>query len=351
MTESTKPWLQFLAQNGARIDQDPSQQIAAFGEASPAAQLPRNFIAPLTDLGAIEASGEDAVGFLHNQLTNDVEQLAADQARLAGYCTPKGRLLATFTIWRTADAILLLLPRQIQAQIQKRLQMYVLRSKVKLNDAGERLAVLGLAGEAIADSLKSWFPTLPAQAHAKVDSEAGTLIRVADAAQMPRYLWVAPPAALIRAWPELVKQATPVATALWRLTEIHAGMPQVTQATQEQFVPQMVNYELIGGVNFKKGCYPGQEIVARSQYLGKLKRRMLLATVDSGEVRAGTEVYASGDPEQPCGMVVNAEPNLQNGADCLVELKIAAAEEGSVHLGSAGGPALRFIPLPYPLPA
>jgi folate-binding protein YgfZ len=136
--------------------------------------------------------------------------------------------------------------------------------------------------------------------------------------------------------------------AAWHLASIHAGIPQVTAATQEQFVPQMINFELIGGVNFKKGCYPGQEIVARSQYLGKLKRRVVLASLDNASARAGDEVFAADDPAQPAGMVVNAAPNGAGGADALVEIKLAALD-GAVHHGTAGGTLLRFLPLPYAL--
>lgn len=353
MTESNDAWLQFLAQSGASFDQERPGDVVRFGEAGDggAAALPRNVVAPLTDLGLIGATGEDAASFLHNQLTNDVEHLDAGSARLAGYCSPKGRMLASFLMWRTGEEIFLQLPRTIQPAVQKRLQMFVLRAKARLTDRANDFATLGLAGESVADLLKNWFPSLPAQPWQKTDSEAGSLIRVADADGMARYQWTAPPDVLTAAWPELVKVATPVATSVWRLLDIHAGIPRVTQATQEQFVPQMVNFELIGGVNFKKGCYPGQEIVARSQYLGKLKRRMLLASVDVLDARPGMEVFSSADPDQPCGMVVNAEPNFSRASDCLVELKIAAVEGGTVHLGSATGPVLAFSTLPYSLPA
>jgi tRNA-modifying protein YgfZ len=344
MTDPTTPWLQFLARNGFNIDENGN---AVAGNASAPAAA---FFTPLTDLGLIAAAGDDAVTFLHNQLTNDVENLGAGEARLAGYCSPKGRLLATMLMWREADAVLLQLPRQIQAAIQKRLQMFVLRSKVKLADLSSERAALGLSGQAAADVLKTWFPVLPDRPFVKLDGEAGTLIRVADADGAPRYEWSAPAAVVERAWPTLSAALTPAGTQAWRLGEIHAGIPQITQPTQEQFVPQMVNYELIGGVNFKKGCYPGQEIVARSQYLGKLKRRMVLASVDQDDVKAGMEVFTKADPEQPCGMIVNAERRPQGGADCLVEIKLAAIEVGTVHLGSASGPALRIQALPYPLP-
>ncbi|GIZ54132.1 CAF17-like 4Fe-4S cluster assembly/insertion protein YgfZ [Noviherbaspirillum aridicola] len=348
MTESTNAWLQFLAQSGASFDQERPHEVTGFGDLP---GIPRNVVSPLTDLGLIGATGDDAANFLHNQLTNDVEHLDMGSARLAGYCSPKGRMLASFLMWRGSEGFFLQLPRAIQPAVQKRLQMFILRAKAKLADRGDELPTLGLAGESVGDLLKKWFPSLPAQPWQKSDSEAGTLIRVPDADGLPRYRWTAPVAILVQAWPELVTLATPAATALWRLLDIRAGLPQVTQATQEQFVPQMVNYELIGGVNFKKGCYPGQEIVARSQYLGKLKRRMMLASVDSLDARAGMEVFSSEDPDQPCGMIVNAEPNFSHGCDCLVELKTAAAEAGSVHLGAAGGPVLAFRALPYPLPA
>lgn len=341
-------WLQFLAANGARVDEHDSS--VQFDSTPLAAELPRIHVAPLADQGLIALSGDDAASFLHNQITNDVEHLPATEARLAAYCSPKGRMLASFLMWKTGEEILLQLPRQIQAPVQKRLQMYVLRAKAKLQDASDRLALLGIGGPGGGELLAAWFPVLPAQPFAKADSGNGSLIRLPDAFGSARYQWVLPVEAAQALWPEISKSATPVSTEVWRLTDIHAGIPQITQPTQEQFVPQMINFELIGGVNFKKGCYPGQEIVARSQYLGKLKRRMLLASA-AAEARPGMEVYSSADPDQPCGMVVNAARNLQGATDMLVEVKIAAAEEGTVHLGSAQGPALSFASLPYALPA
>ncbi|MBC7490424.1 MAG: tRNA-modifying protein YgfZ, partial [Glaciimonas sp.] len=139
---------------------------------------------------------------------------------------------------------------------------------------------------------------------------------------------------------------------VWRLGQIAAGIAQITLPTQEQFVPQMINYEVVGGINFKKGCYPGQEIVARSQYLGKLKRRTVLANVAAIDIAAATEVFSSADSLQPCGMIINAE-RLHQDADtsaCLVEIKLAALDNGSVHVGSVDGPRLIFLPLPYMMP-
>jgi folate-binding protein YgfZ len=344
-------WLQFLTQRGARVQQAMDlPEVIGFGDESSQTVPSTAFVAPLTDLGLIAVTGEEAAPFLHNQLTNDVEHLGAAEARLAGYCSAKGRLLATFLMWKSADGVMLQLPRQIQPTVQKRLQMFVLRTKAKLADVSDNVAAMGLAGEQASTVLTQWFPDLPASPYQKIDTEAGTLIRMPNAFNAPRYQWITDVGTAQQAWPSLTEVLTPVGAQAWRLAEINTAVPQITKPTQEQFVPQMVNFELIGGVNFKKGCYPGQEIVARSQYLGKLKRRMMLATVDSQDAKAGMEVFASADPEQPCGMIVNAELNRTGGADCLVEVKLAALNDGTIHLGSADGAVLKFNPMPYPLP-
>lgn len=351
-------WNEFLAQRSASFGTGAIAEVLDFGHKPARDEVMAGFVAPLSDLGLLAASGDEAADFLHNQLSNDVKHLDLTQARLAGYCSPKGRLLATMLLWRDEQEIFLQLPRAILPAIQKRLQMFVLRAKVKLADATERQVMLGLGGAHAQSALASYFPALPAQAYSRIAAKLadngdpqGSLLRVADAFGAPRYQWMMPQETAIALWPSLSAALCPLGNSIWRLAEIEAGVPQIGAATQEKFVPQMINFELIGGVNFKKGCYPGQEIVARSQYLGKLKRRMQLASVDAIECKPGTEVFASGDPEQPCGMIVNAEPDFDGGSTCLVEIKLAALEEqgGGVHLASATGAKLSFAPLPYPL--
>lgn len=335
MTELSNDWQEFVS----RQEIPPGPASAETG-----------FIAPLPDFGIIAASGDDAASFLHSQLTNDVETLESSQARLAGYCTAKGRLLATMLIFRGGDDILLMLPKELLAATQKRLQMFVLRAKVKLRDASADYAILGLAGSFAAPAIRASLPEAIDTPYGKQDSESGSLIRLPDADDVPRTLWIADPAQAMAAWPVLTETLIAASPAAWRLTEVKAGIPWVVQATQEKFVPQMINFELIGGVNFKKGCYPGQEIVARSQYLGKLKRRMLPARLSATDITAGMEVFAENDPEQPCGMIVNAERGLDGDVDCLVEIKVAQAADAEIHLGTAGGPVMRFLPLPYAIP-
>lgn len=327
-------WLQQLAQQRAHLrnTSDPHG----------------DFFCVLDHLGHSTFSGDDAATFLHNQLTNDVEHLGTGRAQLAGYCSAKGRMLASLLMWRSADAIVLQLPRELQSSVQKRLQMYVLRAKVKIADISDETVAFGFVGPGAAAVLQRWFAVLPTACYDKVDSAAGTLMRISDAGDHPRWQWVTTSATASEVLPQLAELLALVDAARWRLSEIHAGLPQIMLATQEKFVPQMINFEAIGGVNFRKGCYPGQEIVARSQYLGTLKRRMLPASIDAAAVEAGMEVFAAADPSQPCGIIVNAERGTNVRMDCLVEVKLAARDAGAIRLG-VDGPLLQFSALPYAL--
>ncbi|WP_442920624.1 CAF17-like 4Fe-4S cluster assembly/insertion protein YgfZ [Massilia sp. S19_KUP03_FR1] len=354
-------WNEYLASLSAPAAAPADDAVGAahahFGNVLTAAQLADGFVAPVGNLGLIAAQGLDAATFLHGQLTNDVANLPPGEVRLAGYCTPKGRLQATMLMWRAdADAvptIYLQLPLAVQPGFQKRLSMFVMRAKAKLLDVtGEprHAVVLGLGGARAEAALREQVATLPATPNTATEGAAGTVLRLADAFNAPRYLWLTSEATALSALPALQKTLALGGTDAWELSGIHAGIAQVTGATFEQFVPQMVNLELVGGVNFKKGCYPGQEIVARSQYLGKLKRRTTLATIADPLAAAGAEVFSLDDPLQPCGMIVNAAPNGAGGVDALVEVKLAALEQ-EVRLGSTTGARVAFLPMPYVLDA
>ena len=294
----------------------------------------------LDDWGLIRAEGADAASFLHGQLTNDIEQLGADEARLAGYCSAKGRLLASFVVWRSGDALWLACSADLLAATLKRLRMFVLRAKCTLSDAGTALPLVGLAGEAAVRWLGAG---APAAAGGKRDlGGGGSVVRLPDAAGVARFLCagLASPPPL----PALDPQA-------WRRLEVLSGVARITTPTVEQFVPQMLNYELIGGVDFRKGCYPGQEVVARSQYRGSVKRRSFLFETE-GAASPGQEVFDAGDdPLQPSGQVVNAAPGAGGcGSVALVEVKLASIGAGRLRLGAPDGPPLRPLPLPYPVP-
>lgn len=285
----------------------------------------------LPDWGVIRATGDDAADFLHGQLTADIKSLADGQARLAGFCSAKGRLTASFVVWRSGADLLLACSADLLAPTLKRLSMFVLRAKCKLSDATADLPVFGLVGAVV-----------PTQAPWTVQAAEGAqVVYLPPALGLMRALWVGA-GALPATTPEL-------AADVWAYLEAASGVARITAATVDQFVPQMVNFEVVGGVNFKKGCYPGQEVVARSQYRGTLKRRAFLVEA-SGPCAPGQEVFHSLDPEQPAGMVVLAA-SLASGAHlALVELKLAAVESGSLSVGQAGGNGLRLQRLPYDIP-
>jgi hypothetical protein len=137
---------------------------------------------------------------------------------------------------------------------------------------------------------------------------------------------------------------------VWDWLDIMAGIPGVHPETSDAFVPQMANLEIVGGVNFKKGCYPGQEIVARMQYLGKLKQRMYRARFEGNtQPHPGDSIFAPDFPGQSAGTVVAAQPAPDNGFDLLAVIQISSAEAGELHLGSETGPKLSLQNLPYPV--
>lgn len=300
----------------------------------------------LSDWGLIRARGADARSFLQGQLTQDVLQLRAGQARLAGYCSPQGRLLASFVVWPEFDAageeeLLLACSADLLPATLERLSMYVLRARCKLSEASGDWALWGLAGagaRALAGALEPW------QMQA---GGAGRVLRLPDAALgeagVTRALLVQPAQAAAPALPALAAEA-------WTALEARSGVVRIVAATREQFVPQRVNFELVGGVDFRKGCYPGQEVVARSQYRGSVKRRACL--LSGGVAMApGQPIFHSDDPEQPAGQVALAGALGPGRFDALAELKLSAMREGELHLGAPEGPLLRLARLPYALPA
>ena len=299
--------------------------------------LNRSLAVPLTHWGVIRAHGADAAKFLHGQLTQDVLQLGRSQARIAGYCSAKGRLLASFVLWKTSDdEVLLACHASVLAATLKRLSMFVMRAQCKLTDATDEISLQGLTGDRAAGGTEG----LPAWG--KRDDAQGAWIRLPDVDGLAR-AWRVTSAASALA-------ADPVALRAWQQLEIDSGIVTIEAATVDQFVPQMLNFELIGAVNFQKGCYPGQEVVARSQYRGTAKRRTFLFSCDE-PIAAGQEVFHSADPEQPAGMVAGAVQSVDaRSYRALVEVKLAALACGSLHLGAVDGALLTPRPLPYEVP-
>ena len=297
-------------------------------------------ICPLPFLGVVQAQGDEAANFLHNQLTNDVLLLPVGQARLAAFCNAKGRMQASFVVVKTApDTVLLVMPQDLLAQTLKRLSMFVLRAKVKLTDASAQWQLRGLLGDSARAAIGD---AAPWQTVAWADGHAVALYpAVAGESRQARAFWIGPAE-------QTAPEGPAVSADIWAWGSVLSAVPFVTQPVFEAFVPQMLNYESVGGVNFKKGCYPGQEVVARSQFRGTLKRRM--ARVFSPvALSAGQDVFTPADPEQPCGTVVQcaARPDGQ-GFDALVSGTLESMQTGW-HAGSASSERLELQPLPYAL--
>lgn len=295
----------------------------------------------LADWGVMRAQGEEAARFLHGQLTQDIALQPPEQARLAGYCSAKGRLLATLLVLKnTGDELLLALPAELLTPTLKRLSMFVLRAKCKLSDASADWTLWGLAGPAAS----AWLGTaVPAEVWGVTRIGVALVVKLPEASGgLARYALLQPAQAPAPALPAL-------AEADWQWLEVQAGLAWVRGTTVEQFVPQMLNLELLGGVNFQKGCYPGQEVVARSQYRGTVKRRTLMfAAEGAAQAAVGQELFHSADPAQPAGLVA-AAARRGDQTLLLAEVKLAALEAGSLHLGGAEGPVLSMRALPYPV--
>lgn len=301
----------------------------------------------LSHFGLIRVEGEDAEQFLQGQFTNDMRQVTENHSNLAGWCTAKGRMLANFRCFRRNDAYYLQTPAENIAGVVRRLGMYVLRSKVSLSDASDELMRMGITGACAEPVLETAFDTLPEAANDVTQQGDLSLIRLPG--ERTRFELIGPAGPLCEIWQAAEGQALRRSDDFWALQEIHAGIPHIYQGTSEAFVPQMANMQLVDGVSFTKGCYTGQEVVARMQYLGKLKRRMYLGHVESETPpRPGDELFASGSTSgQGTGKVVDARPAECGGYDLLAVIEITSAEDDAVCLGQ-NGPRLQLGKLPYP---
>lgn len=354
MTETYFPmserWTTFLMHQGAVIEDG---RVVVFREVSPAEHVATMEkpvdMCDLSHESQICIAGDDAIAFTQAQFTNDVASLPANGAQWNGWCSPKGRLLTTFLLWRDDShaRVLLQLPSALQAGIKKRLQMFVLRSKVTLSDALPEQVRLGVMGPNAGTWVQRFLhlsPPMPMTAARTDDVEvialAGTRFQIMLPVEQAIALWQAAMQA---------GSARQVAATHWDRAGIDAGIITVHPATQDAFVPQMANFELIGGVSFKKGCYPGQEIVARTQYRGILKRRMALVR-SANSLAVGESVFAPEFGDQAVGQVANAAPGDGNDCVALVVAQIESICANALRVGSATGERLEVIPLPYAVP-
>ena len=312
--------------------------------ARPAAAKSGTILVDLSHFGLIRFAGGDAQQFLNGQLSCDVIGLEPLHARYGSYNTPKGRMLATVLLWREAAGFFMQLPGSVREATQKRLSTYILRSKVKAEDVSGAHVLIGVAGKDAGALLKPLFAELPAEPLALTSAEGASLLRLSA----DRYQIIASPERAPQLRNAIARGAVPVGPAVWDWFDIRAGIPFITPATQEQLVPQMANLDLIGGVSFSKGCYPGQEIVARMHYLGRLKQRMYLANIEAAESpQPGDKLYSVDMGDQASGMIVSAAPSPDGGYDVLAAIQIESVKGDDVHWKSLHGPRLKFSELPY----
>lgn len=340
-------WQNFLEQHGAHLHEGAVQH---FGDlpAELLATRDSTVLCDLSQFGTLQVSGEEAQKFLQNLLSNDINAVNTKTAQLSSFNSPKGRMLATFLIWQSGADYFLQLPRSLTAAMHKRLAMYVMRSKVKISDVSDKVVCLGLSGNGAADLIKQHLDATLEQDWSVAQHGSASIIRIAS----NRFQINTNAQQATALWGSLAASAKPAGSGSWDWLNIRAGIPVITPATQEQFVLQMTNLDILGGVSFKKGCYPGQEIVARTHYLGKQKRRMYLAHLASDSApEAGDELFSAEMAGQASGKVINASPAPGGGFDLLAVLQISSRETQSVHLQSLQGAALNFLPLPYPLPS
>lgn len=343
-------WKNFLNTAGAVLNAE-GNTVASFGNPTQERSLATTgtIVCDLSHLGLIAAHGVDTQTFLQSQFTNDAREVNATRSQLSGYCSAKGRLLALFRIFQRGEVVYLQFPQELLEPTLKRLRMFVMRAKVTLDDASDKWIRIGMAGPQAEQQLSDTLGRLPQAVNEVVSTNDITVLRLPGVTA--RFELVGELAAMQALWQKLAAQATPVGAPVWSLLDILAGVPEVFTSSADEFVPQMVNLTALGGVNFKKGCYPGQEIVARMQYLGTLKRRMYLAHCDADSPPAAhTALYEAGsDGTQSIGAIVHAQQAAQTGCDALAVIVIAAAERAAIHLGSPDGPVLTLQQLPYPL--
>ena len=299
-------------------------------------------------LGVIAVHGSDAGDFLQAQLSNDIKDCEVNSSQLSAYCTPKGRILGLMRVFRQGDTFYLRLPADSLETVLQRLRMFVLRADVTFEDVSENFCCIGVSGADAAEEIRNAVGQVPAGDNQVLHLEKLSIIKVPGI--QPRYeVYASSLKAAQTFWDTLNVNGAPVGSPAWRLLEIQAGIPNIFAATTELFVPQMVNLQLVDGVSFKKGCYPGQEIVARMQYLGTLKRRMYLGLIDQDEaVSPGDELYQASGDEQLIGRIVDAQPHPDGGFLALAVLQIKSADAADVHLGDSNGPSFKQQTLPYP---
>lgn len=342
-------WHDFLTEMGAEFDDN---QLVHFGNPERERRASDNglVIADLSHFDLIKATGEDTSTFLQGQLTNNIDEVTDSSSQLSGYCNQKGRLLASFRIFKRESDLYMLIPEELYEDTFKRLRMFVMRSDVDFTNCAADEVSMGFSGPGADAELEKHVAKIPQQVDDVTHSGDISIIRLAG--EHPRFQISGAMTQVMKLWEKLDVNAAPVGKDVWNLLEIRAGIPTIYSPTVESFVPQMVNLELINGVSFKKGCYTGQEIVARMHYLGKLKRRMYRIHIDTSDsIPPSTPLFSPGTTSgQGTGNIVIAAPSSDKGTEALAVIQIKDAENPNLRLNDANGPEITVLEIPYELP-
>jgi folate-binding protein YgfZ len=295
----------------------------------------------------LDVSGDDAVTFLHGQLSSDVQSLAAGQGQYWSYNSPKGRMLGNGVLWRPVSGparVMMVVAGDLAETIRRRLSMFVLRAKVVVNDARDRYTLIGLAGRGAAEAARDALGVSVATFTAVPFNGDATAVALPDG----RVIVACPAASAPIIHAALARHAATADAEMWRWFAIAAGVPKITAATSDLFVPQAANWDVLGGISFQKGCYPGQEIVARMQYLGRLKERLFAFRTEAENVAPAAPLYsATFGTDQACGTVVNAAADPAGGSALLAVVQLAAVDADDLRVNAPDGPRVVQLPLPY----
>lgn len=341
----THEWQQFLLSINATIENDTAKNFShsLSEEQNAYSDL---VLADLSHYALIKVSGDDAVDFLQGQLTHDIKLVTNSVSQLSAYCNPKGRILANFRIFKRNDDYFLHLRADIVAATLKRLRMFVMRSKVELVDYSDEILSMGVAGLNITSKLSELFKNLPKLTDESSTEDNLTIIKLAG--DLPRYEVYGPIDKVKKTWKKLQTDGVAIGYNSWNLLTIRAAIPEIVAETVEAFVPQMVNLQAINALSFTKGCYPGQEVVARMHYLGKLKRRLFICSAESNTLPvAGESIMTNDENEQKIGQIVTSSWTKDDRIEFLAVLQIEKAQNNELHIKSSTGPKLELLDLPY----
>ena len=341
-------WQTFLEEQGANIL---ANRIESFKSSDAEIKDNSLILSDLSHYSLVKVSGSEASSFLQGQLSNDINAVSTDQSQMSSYCSPKGRVLAFFRIFQLENNYFLSFPSDIAEKTLQRLRMFVMRSDVTFTDVTAEFFHFGLSGSiteaesALKDVLK--ITNVPSETDQAIETNQISLQKLPDSKQA-RYEIFGPYEQAKELWKAFAQHGQAVAQSIWELQRIHAGVPEVTSNIVDAFVPQMLNLQLINAVNFQKGCYPGQEIVARTKYLGKLKKRLYLAEITTeNPIEVGTDLFESGDNQQSVGKIVSSAHNLKGAISVLVVLRISATSNQPLFLENKSGPQIELLDLPY----